>query len=75
MEREYAALMIDLKGSQKYPDDQRREIQIYWNKIVNILNKIFRQDMAFKVNFSGGDQVQGLFYTPEAAYLYYRLSW
>ena len=73
MEREYAALMIDLKGSQKYPDDQRREIQIYWNKIVNILNKIFRQDMAFKVNFSGGDQVQGLFYTPEAAYLYYRL--
>ena len=29
--------------------------------------------MEFEVDFSGGDQIQGLFYTPEAAYLYYRL--
>ncbi|MBR4291055.1 MAG: hypothetical protein IKT52_10540 [Oscillospiraceae bacterium] len=73
MENQYSALIIDLKGSRKYPDDERSAIQKYWNKITKILNVIFADAMKFEVDFCGGDQVQGLFYRPEAAYLYYRL--
>lgn len=73
MEEVYAALIIDLKDSRKYPDHERKEIQDYWNKITQILNTIFKNNMRFEVDFSGGDQIQGLFYTPEDAYLYYRL--
>ena len=73
MEQVYAALIIDIKGSRKYPNRERKEIQDYWNKITQILNTIFKKNMEFEVDFSCGDQIQGLFYTPEAAYLYYRL--
>lgn len=73
MEDQYAALIIDLKGSRKFEDEKRKEIQKYWNDIRKILNKIFRGTMKFEVDFSGGDQIQGLFYTSEEAYLYYRL--
>ena len=73
MESQYAALIIDLKGSRKFDDETRNEIQRYWNDIRKVLNEIFRGTMEFEVDFSGGDQIQGLFYTTEAAYLYYRL--
>lgn len=73
MEVQYAALMIDIKDSRKYADHERGEIQEYWYNITKILNMIFEKTMKFEVDFSGGDQIQGLFYTPEAAYLYYRL--
>ena len=73
MEDQYAALMIDLKGSRKLDDEMRKNIQIYWDEIRRRLNDMFCGTMEFKVDFSGGDQIQGLFYTPEAAYLYYRL--
>lgn len=73
MEQVYAALIVDIKDSRKYPNRVRKEIQNYWNKITQILNTIFKKNMEFEVDFSGGDQIQGLFYTPEAAYLYYRL--
>ena len=73
MENQYAALMIDLKGSRKLDDEMRKNIQIYWDEIRRRLNDMFCGTMEFKVDFSGGDQIQGLFYTPEAAYLYYRL--
>ena len=73
MENQYAALMIDLKGSRKLDDEMRNNIQIYWDEIRRRLNDMFCGTMEFKVDFSGGDQIQGLFYTPEAAYLYYRL--
>ena len=73
MENQYAALMIDLKGSRKFDDEMRNNIQIYWDEIRRRLNEMFRSTMECKVDFSGGDQIQGLFYTPEAAYLYYRL--
>ena len=73
MEETYAALVIDLKDSRKYPDKERNEIQKYWYKITKVLNNLFSNTMEFKVGFSGGDQVQGLFYRPEVAYQYYRL--
>ena len=73
MEGQYAALIVDLKGSRKYPLEERVEIQKYWNNTTNILNTVFGKALKFKVGFSGGDQIQGLFYRPEAAYLYYRL--
>ena len=73
MEGQYAALIIDLKGSRKFDDEMRNEIQRYWDETRKILNEMFLDTMEFEVDFSGGDQIQGLFYTPEAAYLYYRL--
>lgn len=73
MEGQYAALIIDMKGSRKFDDETRNEIQGYWDEVRKILNKLFQGTMEFEVDFSGGDQIQGLFYTPEVAYLYYRL--
>ena len=73
MDEAYAALIIDLKDSRKYPDEERATIQKYWNKVTKILNTVFANTMKYEVDFCGGDQIQGLFFEPGAAYLYYRL--
>jgi len=73
MTEQYAALMIDLKDSRKYADAERSAIQHYWAAATKILNRMFRDAMKYEVDITSGDQIQGLFYRPEAAYLYYRL--
>lgn len=73
MNEQYAALMIDLKASRKYNDQDRNAIQQYWSSATKILNRMFRKTMKYEVDITSGDQIQGLFYRPEAAYLYYRL--
>lgn len=73
MNEQYAALMIDLKDSRKYSDEDRNIIQRYWSSATKILNRIFHKTMKYEVDITSGDQIQGLFYRPEAAYLYYRL--
>ncbi|HOO29109.1 MAG TPA: SatD family protein, partial [Lachnospiraceae bacterium] len=69
----YAALMIDLKRSRSYSVEDRTSIQEYMLTVIQSLNKLFSKTLAMDVEFSAGDEVQGLFTFPEAAYLYFRL--
>ena len=71
--KRYSALMIDLKNSRSYSIQDRNSIQ---NSILNsiiTLNKIFKNSIEKEVEFSAGDEIQGLFVSPQSAYLYYRL--
>ena len=71
--KRYSALMIDVKNSRSYSIQDRNSIQNSILKSINILNKIFKNSIEKEVEFSAGDEIQGLFISPQSAYLYYRL--
>ena len=71
--KRYSALMIDLKNSRSYSIQDRNSIQNSILNSINILNKIFKNSIEKEVEFSAGDEIQGLFVSPQSAYLYYRL--
>lgn len=71
--KKYSALIIDLINSRSYVDSDRVDIQKYLIKVIASLNKVFEDGLELDVVFSGGDEVQGLFSSPQAAYLYVRL--
>lgn len=70
---DYATLMMDIHGSRGYSVPARKAIQVYIQSVLESLNHIFKTALAKPVTFSAGDEVQGLFTGPEAAYLYLRL--
>ena len=65
--------MVDLKNSRSYDIQDRNNIQNSILSSINILNKIFKNSIEKEVEFSAGDEIQGLFISPQSAYLYYRL--
>lgn len=69
----YGALMIDLKKSRSYSNWEREFIQHYIVDVLKILNEIFREKLEREMAFSAGDEVQGLFDSPEDAYRYFRM--
>ncbi len=69
----YTSLIVDIKNSREYKKTDRIEIQNYIKKCILDLNKIFKASIVFDLVFSGGDEIQGLFKSIEAAYLYFRL--
>lgn len=71
--KKYAALIIDLKNSRKYSIKTRNDIQEYIMHVVNVLNYIFRDSLEKNVDFSAGDEIQGLFSSIKASYLYFRM--
>ncbi|QHI73444.1 SatD family protein [Aminipila terrae] len=71
--KKYSALIIDLKKSRSYMTMDRIDIQIYIKDTISILNKIFNNALQLDVVFSAGDEIQGLFDSPQSAYLYFRL--
>lgn len=73
MSQNYAALIIDLKKSRGYTKEDRNHIQYYIMEVIHLLNSLYRSKLVREVDFSAGDEVQGLFSSPEAAYLYYRM--
>ena len=73
MPHEYAALIIDLKKSRSYTKEDRNYIQHYIMDVIHLLNRLYYREIVREVDFSAGDEVQGLFSSPEAAYLYYRM--
>ena len=68
----YAALIIDLRKSRSYTIETRYQIQRYLMRILPFLNKVFADGITCSVDFSAGDEIQGLFASAEAAYSYYR---
>ena len=71
--KKYSVLMVDLKNSRSYNIQDRNNIQNSVLSSINILNKIFKNSIEKEVEFSAGDEIQGLFVSPKSAYLYYRL--
>jgi hypothetical protein len=64
--------MIDLKGSRRYSVKNRDDIQNFIYGVCTELNGVFRDSLERDSGFSAGDEIQGLFSSPVAAYLYYR---
>ena len=71
--KKYAALIMDLKASRKYSSKNRNEIQEYILHVINVLNSAFKGSLEKDLFFSAGDELQGLFSSVEASYLFFRL--
>ena len=71
--KNYTALIIDLKKSRSYSVEDRSSIQNYIITVIRSLNEVFSKTLARNVEFSAGDEIQGLFFFPESAYLYFRM--
>ena len=72
MER-YCALIADVKGSKAYGDEARAALQALMVETLSYLNRFFAEGIVKEVEFSGGDEVQGLFLDPVVAFLYFRM--
>lgn len=70
-----AVLILDLKKSKKYSNQERNDIQQYLVKVADILNSVFRENLLRNLCFNGGDELQGLFRNPESAFLCLRMFW
>ena len=70
--RKYAALIVDIKSSRTYDNEFRNDMQSFLYDTISILNDVFRESLQKQVEFSAGDEMQGLFSSAEAAYLYFR---
>lgn len=73
MKNYYSALIIDIKKSKKYELQVRNELQEYLTKCIRLLNTMYQSTLSCEVTFSAGDELQGLFESPSAAVLYWRL--
>lgn len=72
MNKLYSALIIDLVKSKAYETKDRIKLQQTISLVLDELNRVFQKSIIKKVEFSGGDEVQGLFSSPQAAFHYYR---
>lgn len=70
--RQYASLMVDIRDSRKMSGEQRQDVQDMVGASLAYLNALFRGDLLCEVVFSAGDEVQGLFTSAAAAFLYHR---
>ena len=69
----YTVLMVDIRKSRQYQQRERQELQNFCLKAVELLNGIFAEALVKDVEFSAGDELQGLFKRMDAAFLYLRL--
>ncbi len=69
----YTALMVDIRKSRQYAQGERQELQNFCLKSINLLNGVFAGTLVKPVEFSAGDEMQGLFVQADAAFLYLRL--
>lgn len=66
----YTALIMDIENSRLYPVKERNIIQYRIYEIVKELNVILSSVIVMNVEFSGGDELEGLFLSEEAALSY-----
>ena len=69
----YAALMVDIEKSRKYERVERQALQERLLRCLEFLNRLFAPSLLIRVGFSAGDEFQGLFSAPAAAYRYFRV--
>lgn len=73
MKELYSSLIIDIVKSKSYSIENRNQIQQLLSNTIDVLNQLFCDQMIRPVDFSAGDEIQGLFASPGSAYMYYRL--
>ncbi len=64
--------MVDIQGSRRLQQPERVALQRYLTAVVSYLNCVYRGHLERDVVFSAGDELQGLFKHPAAAFLFYR---
>ncbi|HEY8444781.1 MAG TPA: SatD family protein [Bacilli bacterium] len=69
----YYAMMVDIKNSHELSIEDRKNYQLKINDAITILNKKFINNLKYKMVFSSGDSIQGLFYHLIDAVIYYYL--
>ena len=69
----YTAIIIDMVGSKKYSPSERKFVQYSILEVSQQLNSVFSKALEKEVYFSAGDEIQGLFKSSAAAYIYCRL--
>lgn len=69
----YVSLIMDIEKSRNYRIDERNKIQNYITHCITRLNELFEEHMKYRVTFSAGDELQGLFYDVTSAIMYFRL--
>lgn len=67
-----SALIIDIEHSRGYDAEERLALQLRLRDAVAFLNELYCDGMALPVVFSGGDEVQGLFFDVTTAFLFFR---
>ncbi len=71
--KNYTALMVDIEKSRKYERKERQALQERLLRCLAFLNRLFAPSLSIPVGFSAGDEFQGLFHSPAAAYRYFRV--
>ena len=57
----YAAIIMDIRHSRKYDEEQRFFIQDKLFSIIQFINKYYNKELVKKFEFSSGDSIQALF--------------
>jgi len=66
-------MMVDIKNSHQLSIEDRKNYQLKINDAITILNNKFASNLKYKMVFSSGDSIQGLFYNLLDAVIYYYL--
>ena len=69
----YISLIMDIEKSRTYAIEDRIELQKYMSHCIDMLNKLFSENIEHDVTFSAGDELQGLFNDTTVAVMYFRL--
>lgn len=69
----YSALIADVVNSQAYEKEQSFETQSFIKYALDWLNSLFADKLKAKAVIRAGDEIQGLFFKTQPAFLYYRL--
>ena len=56
----YTALMLDICKSRQYDRESRQKLQDFCLKATDLLNGIYEKSLVKPVEFSAGDEMQGL---------------
>lgn len=73
MPQTFTVLTIDVIGSKAIELQDRKAVQRRFEDCTEYLNNIFQPYLIKKVVINAGDELQGLFKTPQSAFLYFRL--
>lgn len=71
--KKYVSLIVDIEKSREYSLSDRNVIQKYIDLCIEVLNEVFAEGIKFKVSFSAGDEIQGLFTDVSVAVMYLRI--
>lgn len=73
MNTNYAAIIMDVKQSRKYDEEERFNIQEKLFIIIKFINNLYKKEIVKEFDFSSGDSIQALFNNTSDAFSCYCL--